>query len=187
MKFNMGCGQRRLEGYVNVDSAKESSADEVWDLERTPWPWPDDCAEEIRFIHSLEHMGADTKVFLAIIRETWRIAAAGCRVIIHVPHPRHDHFLGDPTHVRVVTPMALRLFDRELNEQWRRDARPNTPLGLYLGVDFKMVEERTLVEDAIWKQVEAGEISQAEIRRMVDREANVATEYRMILEARKPV
>jgi hypothetical protein len=42
------------------------------------------------------------------------------------------------------------------------------------------------VEDAIWKQVEAGEISQAEIRRMVDREANVATEYPMILEARKP-
>ena len=29
MKFNMGCGQRRLEGYVNVDAAKESAADEV--------------------------------------------------------------------------------------------------------------------------------------------------------------
>jgi hypothetical protein len=186
MKFNMGCGQRRLEGYVNVDSAKESAADEVWDLERTPWPWADGCAEEIRFIHSLEHMGADTKVFLAIIQETYRIAAPGCQVVIHVPHPRHDNFLGDPTHVRAVTPAALRLFDRELNETWRREERPNTPLGLYLGVDFRMVEEQTIVETAIWKQVQAGEISREEIRRMVEREFNVAYEFRIVLEARKP-
>jgi hypothetical protein len=187
MKFNMGCGQRRLEGYVNVDSAKESAAEEVWDLERTPWPWADGCAEEIRFIHSLEHMGAETQVFLGIIRETYRIAAPGCRVVIHVPHPRHDGFLGDPTHVRPIIPATLRLFDRELNEAWRRDGVPNTPLGLYLGVDFKMVEERTIVDDAIWKQVEAGEISRAEIQRMVEREFNVATEFRIVLEARKPV
>ena len=185
MKFNMGCGQRKLDGYVNVDAVAESGADEVWDLERTPWPWPDDCAEEIRFIHALEHMGAETKVFLGIIQETWRIARAGCQVIIHVPHPRHDQFLGDPTHVRAITPSAMRLFDRELNEEWRRDGRPNTPLGLYLGVDFKMIEERTVVEDAIWAQVQRGEITQAEIRRMVEREANVATEYRMVLEVRK--
>src|SRR3954452_15303504 len=104
MKFNMGCGRRKLEGYVNVDAVAASGADQVWDLEQTPWPWADGCAEEIRFIHSLEHMGADTKVFLAIIQETYRIAAPGCRVVIHVPHPRHDHFLGDPTHVRPVTP-----------------------------------------------------------------------------------
>lgn len=186
MKFNMGCGHSRLEGYVNVDASPRAAADEVWDLEVTPWPWPDGCAEEIRFIHSLEHMGESAKVFLGIMQETWRIARNGCRVVIHVPHPRSDNFLGDPTHVRAITPAALRLLDRELNETWRAEGRTNTPLALYLGVDFKMVEERTVVGDAIWAQVQSGQISQAEIQRMVDREFNVATEYRIILEARKP-
>ena len=49
-------------------------------------PWPDSCANEMRFIQSLEHMGADRKVFLAIMSETWRIAADGCAVQIDFPH-----------------------------------------------------------------------------------------------------
>jgi hypothetical protein len=186
MKFNMGCGHSRLDGYVNVDASPQAAADEVWDLEVMPWPWADDCADEIRFIHSLEHMGAEVKVFLGIMQETWRIARNGCRVVIHVPHPRSDNFLGDPTHVRAITPAALRLFDRALNETWRAEGRTNTPLGLYLGVDFRMIEDRTVVADAIWAQVQSGQISQAEIQRMVDREFNVATEYRIVLQARKP-
>jgi hypothetical protein len=69
MKFNMGCGHNRIPGYVNVDAFAACEPDEVFDLEQTPWPWPSGCAEEVLFIHSLEHMGADAKVFLAIIQE----------------------------------------------------------------------------------------------------------------------
>src|SRR4051812_30210725 len=100
MKFNMGCGLNRRDGYVNVDMFASSGADEVWNLEQTPWPWPDGCAEEVLFIHSLEHMGEQSAVFLEIIRELYRICAPGASVRIHVPHPRHDDFIDDPTHVR---------------------------------------------------------------------------------------
>ena len=51
-------------------------------------------------------MGADPKVFLKIMQELHRIGRPGCRVVIHVPHPRHDNFLGDPTHVRVAAASA---------------------------------------------------------------------------------
>ena len=77
MKFNMGCGQQNRPGYVNVDVAASSTADEVVDLEATPWPWPDSCAEEVVFNHALEHMGGDPKVFLAIMAELYRICAPG--------------------------------------------------------------------------------------------------------------
>lgn len=185
MKFNMGCGLNRMDGYVNVDASRGAAADEVWDLETTPWPWPDGCAEEVRFIHSLEHMGGDPKVFLAIMQELYRIAAPGCRVVIHVPHPRHDNFLGDPTHVRPITGDALRLFDRQLNETWRREHRANTPLALYLGVDFRLAEERTIVEDALWAAHERGELSMADLQQMIRRQYNVVTETRFTLEVRK--
>ena len=138
LKFNMGSGQNRRPGYVNVDSAAASQPDEVFDLEVTPWPWADSCADEVRFIHSLEHMGADPKVFLAIMSEVYRICAPNAQVVIHVPHPRHDNFLDDPTHVRPITPAMMSLFDREANETWRATGAANTPLALYTGVDFKI-------------------------------------------------
>lgn len=185
MKFNMGCGQNPQPGYVNVDAAPEASADEVWDLEVTPWPWADNCADEIRFIHSLEHMGGDPKVFLKIMQEIYRIGAPGCRVVVHVPHPRHDHFLGDPTHVRPITPLVMRLFDRELNDQWRRDGAANTPLGLYLGVDLKLVEERSTVDPDLAAKVERGEMTREQVIDMIRHQYNVVSEIRMTLEVRK--
>src|ERR1700761_187803 len=112
----MGSGLNRKPGYVNVDASAESEPDEVFDLEVTPWPWPDSCAEEVRFNHSLEHMGGDAKVFLAIMKELYRICAHGAIVDIHVPHPRHDYFIGDPTHVRIITTEVLRLFSKKFNE-----------------------------------------------------------------------
>lgn len=185
MKFNMGCGLNKRPGWINVDAAAASDPDEVWDLEQTPWPWPTDCAEEVWFVHSLEHMGGDPKVFLAIMQELYRIARPGCRIRIHVPHPRHDNFLGDPTHVRAILPQTLLLFDRRLNESWRASGHANTPLALYTGVDFKLVERRTILDEPFASQLASGELSEAEVRRMIQRENNVASEYQLILEARK--
>src|ERR1051325_5898267 len=100
MKLNLGCGSKALEGFVNVDKYRTDATDLVLDLETTPWPWPSDCAEEVRFIHSLEHMGHDTEVCLGIMRELYRVCADGAKIVIHAPHPRCDDYLGDPTHVR---------------------------------------------------------------------------------------
>jgi hypothetical protein len=185
MKFNMGCGLRKPAGYVNVDAFAEAEPDEVWDLEQTPWPWSDNCAEEIHFIHSLEHMGANPKVFLAIMKETYRIAAPGCVVQIHVPHPRHDHYTGDPTHVRPITPEVLKLFDRELNERWRESGNSNTPLALYTGVDFKITQQRTMLCEPYASQLAAGEISREQVDALVKHQFNIAYEYRFQLTVRK--
>lgn len=181
----MGCGHNRVAGFVNVDAAPECDPDEVWDLERTPWPWPENCAEEVRFIHSLEHMGADPKVFLALMKELYRIAAPGCRVVIHVPHPRHDNFVSDPTHVRAITPSTLELFDRRLNDEWKTKRLSNTPLAHYTGVDFALVERGILLAEPYGADLEAGRLSSEDAATLVRERNNVAAEYRLVLEARK--
>lgn len=185
MKFNMGCGRRRMAGYVNVDAVAASEPDQVFDLETTPWPWPDGCADEILFIHSLEHMGGDPKVFLAVMQETWRIAEPGCRVVIHAPHPRHDNFINDPTHVRPITPQMLSLFDRELNDRWVAAGAHATPLAHYTGIDFRTVSAELVLEEPYATQLKTGEITPADADRLAATLNNAIREVRVVLEARK--
>lgn len=185
MKFNMGCGSRKLAGFVNVDAYPGAEPDVVFDLETTPWPWPSGCAEEVRFIHSMEHMGADAKVFLAIIKELYRICAPDAEVVIHVPHPRHDNFVGDPTHVRAITPQTLSMFDRTLNDQWKAAGGANTPLAYMTGVDFVMVRADTVLEDAYFKKMQDGDLTREQIEELVKTQANIVRDYQMVMKARK--
>jgi hypothetical protein len=186
MKFNMGCGHNKLPGWVNVDAFPTATPDVVWDLEQVPWPWPDACAEEIRFTHSLEHMGGDPKVFLAIMQELYRISAPGCTIQIDVPHPHHESFLHDPTHVRAITPNILMLFDKELNDQWKALGASNSPLAHYTGVDFKLTSVIQVPAATYQQQLDAGEIDVETFYSYAAERLNVVAEIRIVMIARKP-
>jgi len=185
MKFNMGCGHKKLAGYHNVDASALCEPDQVLDLERTPWPWADGCASEIRFVHSLEHMGQTPAGFLSIMSEIYRIAADGCKVVIHVPHPRHDNFIGDPTHVRAITAHTLSHFDKRICEKVIAEGGANTPLALMLDVDFETVSTETALESAYFARLKSGELSADEANELVRTQFNIARELRFVLKARK--
>ena len=51
--------------------------------------------------------GRIRRVFLGMMKELYRICRDGAEIEINVPHPRHDNFIGDPTHVRIITPDTL--------------------------------------------------------------------------------
>jgi hypothetical protein len=186
MKFNMGSGRRKRPGYVNVDAEPQSEPDEVVDLEVTPWPWPDSCASEVLFNHSLEHMGGDPKVFLAIMSELYRIAKNGCVVQINVPHPRHDNFIGDPTHVRAITPKLLELFDQTRNRQAEEANGAQTPFGLYLGVDFELVKTAESIAEPYWSQFQAKTLTRERLDELRHSAWNVIKAYQFTLRVRKP-
>ena len=137
LKLNLGCGAKRAPDFVNVD--KIGDPDLKFDLETVPWPWPNDSVNEILLLHVLEHLGQDPKVYLAIFQEMYRVCQPGACIRIVVPHFRHDFFFSDPTHVRVVTPEALSLFSKKENRHWIATGMANTPLGVYLDVDFELV------------------------------------------------
>lgn len=181
----MGCGHNRQAGYVNVDAAPQCEPDEVWNLERTPWPWADSCAEEVLFIHSLEHMGAETGAFLGIMKELYRICAPGARVVVHVPHPRHDSFLNDPTHVRPITGQVLALFDKTLNDTWKTKGSANSPLAHYTDVDFTIIDHRQILSPRYSTMLDAKQISPEELELCADERNNVVQELRITMEARK--
>lgn len=185
MKLNLGCGFNKLDGFVNVDKFDTCRPDLVMDLEVTPWQFETSAAEEVVFNHSLEHMGQETGTFLAMIKELYRVCKPGAKVQINVPHPRHDHFLGDPTHVRVVIPDTMQMFSKKANLHWKEIHAANTPLALYLGVDFEITQVEQVLEQKYMDLLEAGEITSEELQVIAKECNNIVAEYRITLEAIK--
>lgn len=185
MRINLGCGYRKRDGYHNVDKFAGCAPDEVVDLERFPWPWPTDSVEEAVLTHVLEHLGATAEIYFGVFRELYRVCRHGARVQITVPHPRHDTFLGDPTHVRPVTIDGLVMFSRRQCEEWIRDGRANTPVAVMIGVDFE-VESTSLVLEPIWRsRLELKKITEAELLLAIRERNNIVVETTAVLRAVK--
>jgi hypothetical protein len=186
IKLNMGCGYDLRAGWVNVDHFAGCNPDQVVDLEVFPWPWSDNSVSAVSFQHSLEHLGAETKVFLKMMQELYRVCENGAVVDITVPHPRHDHFLSDPTHVRVITDKTLYLFDKQICEEHIAKGASNTPLALQLRVDFHLAEVFFTPDEAYRQKLESGEITGAELETMLRENNNIASQISMKLQVRKP-
>lgn len=168
-----------MPGYVNVDRFGEP--DLVWDLECLPWPWQDGSVEEVLLEHVLEHLGQAPAAFIAIMQELYRVCRDGARIRIRVPHPRHDSFLADPTHVRPILPATLELFSRRRNLEWQAGGVANTPLALQHGVDFEIEDSSYLLEEPWRSQIAAGTLSQDAAFDLVERQNNVAVEIDITL------
>ena len=185
MKLNMGCGHNKRSGYVNVDMSPVCYPDVVCDLETLPWPWEDNSVEAVLFNHSLEHLGQNSRVFLGMMKELYRICRDGAEIEINVPHPRHDNFINDPTHVRIITPGLLQLFDRSLNDEWKKMGAANSPMAHYLGVDFRLIRWKAILSEPYSTQFENGELSEETIRGIGRELNNIFEEYRIVMAPRK--
>lgn len=181
MKLNLGCGYNKAEGWINVDKYATCSPDLQVDLEQTPWPFETSSVDEILLNHTLEHLGESSSVFLAMMVEIYRVCRNGAVVQINVPHPRHDNFINDPTHVRIITPELLLLFDKAQCEHWIANNFANTPLALYLGVDLRITRVTYTAEEPYDQMLQSGQMDQASFKALMRRENNVASEYRITL------
>jgi len=175
--LNLGCGSNKLPGFVNVDLYGEP--DVQLDLESHDWPWDNDSVDAIVLMHVLEHLGRDFEVFNRVLQNIYRVCRNGAKVVIHVPHPRHDNFIGDPTHVRIVTPQVMSLYDKAQCLEWQKNGFSNTPLALYHGVDFHMTECQFVPD---WKYEKMPPQNLDAMARELN---NVIAEIRMTFEVRK--
>ena len=179
MKLNLGSGSNPKPDYCNVD--KYGDPDVRHDLEQFPWPWDDSTIDEIRLNHILEHIGETTKIYLGIIQEIYRVCKPDAKIEIIVPHPRHDDFLNDPTHVRVITPDSLTLFSKRANCRYIEMGAANSTLGIYLDVDFEIERTRFCLEEPWKSQFDNEDISVDELNHAVKKYNNVIKETEIIL------
>ena len=183
MKLNLGCGVNKITDYLNVD--KFGEPDLKMDLELTPWQFEDNSVDEILLNHVLEHLGADVNIFFKIIQEMYRVSKHGSKIYINVPHPRHDHFIGDPTHVRIITPELLGLFSKKNCAHWRKIGAANSPLAEYINVDFDVVSTTVTLETKYLEALRSKKISESDLADLLKTQNNIASEYRITLKVVK--
>ena len=181
MKLNMGCGQNKINGYLNIDKHSECEPDLQFDLEKFPWPFKTSEVNEVLFNHSLEHIGANTNIFLNIMKELYRVCNNDAKIQINVPHPRHDNYINDPTHVRIITPQIFELFSKKNNILWEEIKASNSPLAKYLDIDFETIEINQVLEPEYIEKLNNKELTQREIEKYIKELNNIVSEYRITL------
>jgi glycosyltransferase involved in cell wall biosynthesis len=180
-KLNMGCGFNRPLRNINVDVRRDVDATMVVDLEKTPWPWPDNYAGEVHFDRALEHMGADFKTFQAMMRELYRVCRPDARILINAKHPWTNVFIHDPTCVRVVSPVVLAVFDRQSSTYEDLDLVAERKK-----VDFEVVERSQILAEPYKTQFDAGQLSEDDAGRLLESCLNICSHFEIELRVHKP-
>lgn len=84
--LNLGCGDKILPGYLNVDVAPARAGqtpDVICDI-RKLHPFPDRCADEVLAVHVVEHIWRWEVV--EVLREWTRVLKPGGRMILECPN-----------------------------------------------------------------------------------------------------
>lgn len=95
MKLNLGAGDERPAGFLNVDILPGEGVDVVADLNRCPWAFATESVDYIRAYHVFEHL-ADKALTL---NECWRILRPGGTLEFEVPTTDGWGAWSDPQHV----------------------------------------------------------------------------------------
>jgi len=84
IRLNLGCGEEKLENFINIDIRLEVEPDIVWDLEKDGIPFDDNTVDEVRLKDFLEHISwRRVRWFLC---EVHRVLKLGGKVFIQCPN-----------------------------------------------------------------------------------------------------
>lgn len=178
MKINLGSGHKRYDGFLNVDSDPSTKPDFLVDLEKEKLPFKDSSVEEIKAYHILEHIGPN---FFTFLQEIYRVCKNNAVIDVIVPHPRHDYFFGDPSHVRPITIEMMSRFSKKFNDTL---TDPGSTLFAYVyDVDFEVIWCDYKLEDHFRQMIQGK--SDAEIDLMARLYNNVISEIHFKMIVRK--
>lgn len=108
-KLNIGCGNKRKEGFIGIDRFKTDATDIVLDIESQPLPFPDSSVQEVLMDNLIEHI----MDIPAVMKEIHRVGVAGASVTVITPHFAGIGSWRDPTHVHHLSYFSMDHFEKQ--------------------------------------------------------------------------
>jgi predicted SAM-dependent methyltransferase len=116
VKYDLGCGNNKREGFTGIDIVSTDAADIVFDLFKSKWTFAkDNSVDEIHCSHFIEHV-PDLMVFM---NECHRILKPGAQMTVIAPYYSSVRCWQDPTHKNAISEYSFMYYDkdwRELNQ-----------------------------------------------------------------------
>ena len=116
---NLGCGQSRMDGFVNADWMPDDAVDVAFDVFAPNWPFADGSVGFVYMSHLLEHLPGDR--WATFWNEMWRVCGEGARVMLVSPHAHSNRYLQDPTHCQPIIEAKFQY----LSKAWREGNKLN--------------------------------------------------------------
>lgn len=124
MKLNIGCGNKKKEGFIGVDKYPCDAVDKIADINET-LPFEDNSIDEIWTDNVIEH-ARDIADFM---RECHRICKNNAVMTIITPHYSSNASWRDPTHLHHLSYFSMDHFEK-------------TGVDHYTGGGFKVIERK---------------------------------------------
>jgi len=109
IRLDIGAGENGQPGFVTLDKRKLPNVDLVWDLERFPYPLPDECCLTIIGSHIVEHI--KPWLMIEFMDELWRIMKIGGQLAFVHPYGVNSLFVQDPTHCNPCNAATWQYYD----------------------------------------------------------------------------
>lgn len=130
-KLNLGCGHKRIAGFIGIDRVKTEETDMVYDLNIIPYPFAADSVGEIIADNVLEHLND----VVAVMEELYRLCQNGAVLKISLPYYKSSGAFTDPTHKHFFTENSFQYFS------------PEHEYHFYTTAKFKILKMKLLAKD----------------------------------------
>lgn len=109
IQLDLGAGGNRQPDFVTLDIRRLPNVDIVWDVQKFPYPLPNECCRTILMSHLWEHI--EPKYRIKVMNELWRIMKPKGQLLISSPYYLSPGSAQDPTHYTCPNENTFAYFD----------------------------------------------------------------------------
>lgn len=114
LKINLGCGNKPLKGYLNVDVYKFKGVDLQQDLNKYPYKFKSNSADEILCSHIIEHLYEPDRC----LSDLYRILKKGGKLTIRTPYFGHSLAFSSWQHRNYFAISSFSILDKKSELDW---------------------------------------------------------------------